>query len=121
MKTFIGSKIRHPKLLENLFIKVFNVKGSKVVLEGDELKISTGNVERILHWTEACLLILNEIQSSADDVEEYGHCLLQSLLEDYDTTGTTLYVEQYLMKLYNNLPDVSTNYQKNEPTNTDVL
>lgn len=107
-KSLIPAKLNYPALLVNLLSKVFSIDTEFIMVKGQFIVITdekfTGDATvKTIHWMEVCLLILNEIHCKDEDIEEFGHCLMKALLPDYDTK--TLFPEQLLIKIYNNLPD----------------
>lgn len=105
VKEFLTPRPKYEKLLLSLFSMTHNIPSSSLSYLGTYVVVKDDSSEgrSLIHWIEVALMILNEINRGDEDVEEFGHTMMQSLLGDYD--DETLYPEQLLIKIYNKLPD----------------
>lgn len=111
-QVLLRSGVKYHNLMLNLVAAVLQIDKTKlsfidpqfgdfIQIEGEDGELDE---DEIYHWGDLCLLILNRLSATDKDIQEFGHCLMQSIIPNYDPDEKTLHPEQYLIKMFNNLP-----------------
>lgn len=114
MKLEFNIDLKYKHLFCNLFAAVFKLDRNIVTVSAtgsiriSSTKTISGDIDiaetRFINWVEASIMILHKLAKKEEEISEFSHCLMKAIDKSYD--NFTLLPEQYLMMLYNKLPDV---------------